>query len=89
MSTLANLPAGNNKEGNRNKTHQTGNLYQLLNVESLRVAFKATAGVDKITAEEYAKELETNLGPSWTEPLLRVDFLSVGTVLDLHSKGES
>ncbi len=54
------------KKAVENKTHQFGNLYQLLNVESLREAFydlkkKAAAGIDKITAEEYAKELETNL----------------------------
>ena len=55
------------KKATENKTHQFGNLYQLLNKESLREAFydlkkKAAAGVDKITAEEYAKELESNLG---------------------------
>jgi len=55
------------KKATESKTHQFGNLYRLLNVESLREAFydlkkKAAAGVDKITAEEYAKELETNLG---------------------------
>ena len=54
------------KKATENKTHQFGNLYQLLDVESLHEAFydlkkKAAAGVDEITAEEYAKELETNL----------------------------
>ena len=55
------------KKATENKTHQFGNLYQMLNVESLHEAFydlkkKAAAGVDKITAEEYAKELGSNLG---------------------------
>jgi hypothetical protein len=54
------------KKATENKNHRFGNLYQLLNVESLREAFydlkkKAAAGIDKITAEEYAKELETNV----------------------------
>jgi len=54
------------KKAAENKAHQFGNLYQLLNKESLCEAFydlkkKAAAGVDKITAGEYAKELETNL----------------------------
>jgi RNA-directed DNA polymerase len=54
------------KKAKENKTHRFGNLYQLLNAEALREAFhdlkkKAVAGVDKITAEEYARELETNL----------------------------
>ena len=54
------------KKATENKTHQFGNLYRLLNVESMREAFydlkkKAAAGVDKITAEEYAQELEANL----------------------------
>lgn len=55
------------KKATENKDYRFRNLYRLLNVESLREAFydlkkKAAAGVDKITAEEYAKELESNLG---------------------------
>ena len=55
------------KKATENKEHRFGNLYQLLNVESLSEAFydlkkKAAAGVDNITAKEYAEELETNLG---------------------------
>lgn len=55
------------KKAQENKEHRFGNLYQLLNVESLREAFydlkkKAAAGVDNVTAREYAKELESNLG---------------------------
>ena len=54
------------KKAKENKTHRFGNLYQLLSAEALCVAFsdlkkKAAAGVDKITAEEYAKELVSNL----------------------------
>ncbi len=54
------------KKAKENKTHRFGNLYQLLNAEALWVAFhdlkkKAAAGVDKITATEYGKELESNL----------------------------
>lgn len=54
------------KKAIENKTHRFGNLYQLLNTEALREAFqdlkkKAAAGVDKITAVEYAKELDSNL----------------------------
>ncbi|MCO5386611.1 MAG: reverse transcriptase domain-containing protein [Desulfosporosinus sp.] len=55
------------KKAAENKNHRFGNLYQLLSVETLREAFndlkkKAAAGVDEITAKEYAKELESNLG---------------------------
>jgi len=55
------------KKATENKTHQFGNLYQLLNHESLHEAFhdlkkKSAAGVDKITAQEYAEKLEANLG---------------------------
>ena len=55
------------KKATENKTHQFGNLYQLLNDESLHASFydlkkKAAAGIDNITAKEYAKELESNLG---------------------------
>ena len=55
------------KKANENKTYRFGNLYKLLNVEALREAFhdlkkKAAAGVDNITAKEYAEELESNLG---------------------------
>lgn len=54
------------KKAAENKAHRFGNLYQLLNTGALREAFhdlkkKAAAGVDKITAEEYAKELDSNL----------------------------
>ena len=55
------------KKATENKTHQFGNLYKLLNHESLHEAFydlkkKSAAGVDKITAQEYAQELDANLG---------------------------
>jgi len=55
------------KKATENKTHQFGNLYKLLNHESLHEAFydlkkKSAAGVDKVTAKEYAEELEANLG---------------------------
>jgi RNA-directed DNA polymerase len=55
------------KKATENKGHRFGNLYQLLNVELLRKVYydlkkKAAAGVDEITAKEYAKELESNLG---------------------------
>lgn len=55
------------KKAKENKTHRFGNLYKLLNVEALREAFhdlkkKAAAGVDNITAKEYAEELESSLG---------------------------
>ena len=54
------------KKATENREHRFGNLYQLLNIESLRASFydlkkKAAAGVDKITAKEYAEELESNL----------------------------
>lgn len=54
------------KKAKENRTHRFENLYQLLSVEALYEAFydlkkKAAAGVDKITAKEYAEELETNL----------------------------
>ncbi len=54
------------KKATENKTHRFGNLYKLLNVEALSEAFhdlkkKAAAGVDNITAKEYAEELESNL----------------------------
>lgn len=54
------------KKAKENKTHRFGSLYQLLNAEALREAFydlkkKAAAGVDKVTAEDYAKELESNV----------------------------
>lgn len=55
------------KKAKENKTHRFGNLYKLLNDEALHEAFhdlkkKAAAGIDKITAKEYAEELESNLG---------------------------
>jgi len=46
--------------------HRFGGLYRLLNVENLRVCFralrkKAAAGVDGVTYQEYEKNLEGNL----------------------------
>jgi len=46
--------------------HRFGGLYRLLNVESLRVCFRAlrkeaAAGVDGVTYQEYEKNLEANL----------------------------
>ena len=54
------------KKAKENKTHRFGNLYKQLNVEALRASFydlkkKAAAGVDSITAKEYAEKLGTNL----------------------------
>lgn len=55
------------KKATENKTHQFGNLYQLLNAEALRetchdLKKKAAAGVDNIKAKEYSEDLESNLG---------------------------
>jgi RNA-directed DNA polymerase len=51
------------RKAKEDKTHRFGNLYQLLNAEALREAFKelkkkAAAGVDKVTAASFAEELE-------------------------------
>jgi len=49
------------------KHYRFRNLYQLLNVELLRESFSdlnkdAASGVDGVTAEEYQKDLESNIG---------------------------
>jgi RNA-directed DNA polymerase len=54
------------RKAKEDKTHRFRNVYQLLNTEALHEAFKelkkkAAAGVDKVTAIEYAEELEHNI----------------------------
>lgn len=54
------------QKAKRRKSYRFQNLYRMLNYNSLAEAWKrnnkkAAAGVDKITAREYAKELQQNL----------------------------
>ena len=54
------------KKAKRNGAHQFVNLYRLLNEESLHMAWKelnkrAAAGIDKVTAGEYAQDLDKNI----------------------------
>lgn len=54
------------RKAKEDKYHRFGNLYQLLNSEALREAFKelkkkAAAGVDKVTAASFAGDLEHNI----------------------------
>ena len=63
------------KKAERLKKHRFQNLYQLLNYSALAEAWRtsnkrASAGVDRQTAEEFAKELEQNL-TNLTEQLMR------------------
>jgi len=57
---------GISQKAKRFKQHRFGNLYRLLNYQSLQSAWKkinkrAAAGVDKVTAKEFAKNLNTNI----------------------------
>lgn len=54
------------RKASRNQTHRFGNVYGLLHRGALRKAFhalkkKAAAGVDQITAKEYAEDLDANI----------------------------
>lgn len=58
------------KKAKENKTHRFGNLYRLLDAKALKAAFKhlkkkAAAGIDKVTARDYEKELESNFDTGW------------------------
>jgi len=57
---------GIEQKAKQNKAHKFSNLYGLLNEQALGYAWKsinkkASAGVDKITAEEYGKNLTENI----------------------------
>lgn len=57
---------GIEQKAKQNKKHKFSNLYGLLNEQALGYAWKninkkASAGVDKITAEEYAENLTENI----------------------------
>lgn len=57
---------GISQKAKRLKNNRFQNLYRLIDVNALRIAWKqvnknAAAGIDKITAEEYAKNLKGNI----------------------------
>ncbi|WP_205700023.1 group II intron reverse transcriptase/maturase [Cohnella luojiensis] len=57
---------GITKKATKDRTHRFGNLYRLLNVQALKEAFnelkkKAAAGIDGVTASDYAADLNQNV----------------------------
>lgn len=54
------------RKAKQNKKYKFGNLYGLINKEALYIAWReinkaAAAGIDRVTAKEFAENLETNI----------------------------